>query len=145
MSGATITIVTSESVLVADSVALTAFTLGGTAARVAASEATEGGLSLELEPPVHELDELVLSYSPDSTQPLLIDADQAELPVAAFELAVDNVADTAPVVERLTVDGETLTLTFDQPLAGTLTGHRIWRNSRTGRWLIRPFQSTHIG
>ena len=117
-SGATISIVTSESVLVSDSVATGAFTLGGTAARVAAIEATERGLSLDLEPPVHELDELVLSYSPDSTQPLLIDADQAALPVAAFELAVDNVADTAPVIERLTVDGETLTLTFDQPLAG---------------------------
>ena len=40
LSGATITIVTSESVLVADSVALSAFTLGGSAARVAAIEAT---------------------------------------------------------------------------------------------------------
>ena len=117
-SGATITILTSESVLVADSAALGAFALAGSAARVASIEPTEGGLSLELEPPVHELDELVLSYSLDSTQPLLLDADQAALPVAAFELAVDNVADTAPVLERLTVDGETLTLTFDQPLAG---------------------------
>ena len=117
-SGAAITIVTSESVRVADSVALDAFALVGSAARVASIEATEGGLSLELEPPAHELDELVLSYSPDSAQPLLIDADQAALPVAAFELAVDNLADTAPVVERLTVDGETLTLTFDQPLVG---------------------------
>ena len=118
MSGATITIVTSESVLVADSVALGAFTVVGSAARVAAIEATEEGLSLELEPPVRELDQLVLSYSPDPTQPLLIDADQAALPVAAFELAVDNVADTAPALERLTVDGATLTLTFDQPLLG---------------------------
>ncbi len=118
MSGATITIVTSESVLVVDGVARGAFDLVGTAARVAAIEATEEGLSLELEPRVHELDQLVLSYSPDSTQPLLIDADQAALPVAAFELAVDNVADTAPVLEGLTVDGETLSLTFDQPLVG---------------------------
>ena len=118
LSGATITIVTSESVLVADSAAPGAFALVGSAARVASIEATEEGLSLELEPPVHELDEPVLRYSPDPTQPLLIDADQAALPVAAFELAVDNIADTAPLVERLTIDGETLTLTFDQPLAG---------------------------
>ena len=94
---------------------------------------------------MHELDELVLSYSPDPTQPLLIDADQAALPVAAFELVVDNIVDTAPVLEGLTVDGETLTLTFDQPLAGALTGRRIWRNSMTGRLLIRPFPSTHTG
>ena len=67
---------------------------------------------------MHELDQLVLSYSPDPTQPPLIDADQAALPVAAFELAVNNVADTAPVLVRLAVDGETLTLTFDQPLVG---------------------------
>ena len=119
MSGATITIVTSESVLVADSVALDAFALVGSAARVASIEPTEGGLSLELEPPVHELDQLVLRYAPDSTQPLLLDADQGALPVAAFELAVDNVADAAPLLEGLTVDGDTLTLTFDQPLLGT--------------------------
>ena len=118
LSGATITIVTSESVLVADSVAPGAFALVGSAAQVAAIEATEEGLSLALEPPVHELDQLALRYAPDSTQPPLIDADQAALPVAAFELAVNNVADTAPVLERLAVDGETLTLTFDQPLVG---------------------------
>ena len=68
---------------------------------------------------VHELETVTLKYTPAAGMVQLLDADQGELAVASFQLAVTNNVDTAPVVKSISVDSDILTIVFDQPLAGT--------------------------
>ena len=67
----------------------------------------------------HELETITLKYTPAAGMVHLLDADQGEMAVAAFQLAVTNNIDTAPIFVSASVDGDLLTVLFDQPLAGT--------------------------
>ena len=94
------------------------FTLSG--------DSTISGLSIDdstvlltVNPPIAEGKTLSLSYAPplDQGSPRLRDADQGMLPIIAFDdVAVVNNVNTAPIVTAATVDGDEVTLTFDQPL-----------------------------
>ena len=96
-----------------------AFTLEGSDAQVASVTISDDSVALSLNPPAHELDQITLKYAPASGTARLLDADQGELAVASFQLAVTNNVDTAPVFKSASVDSNVLTIVFDQPLAGT--------------------------
>ena len=96
-----------------------AFTLEGSSAEVASVAVSGTSVALSLNPVAHELDNITLKYAPASGAVRLLDADQGEMAVAAFQLAVTNDIDTAPIFVSASVDGDLLTVLFDQPLAGT--------------------------
>ena len=112
-----------------------AFTLEGSSAQIASITINGAELTLTFSAgqEVHELETISLEYDPASGAVRLLDADQGVMPVADFQMAVTNDTDTAPVVRSMSVDGDILTITFDQPLAGE-TGPP-YRNDETGQRL----------
>ena len=119
--GDTLTLTMSEAVKLGTGTGMLkdAFTFEGSAARVDSVTISGASIALVLDPPAHELDQITLKYAPASGAARLLDADQGELAVAAFQLSVTNNTDTAPVVKSISVDSDVLTIVFDQPLAGT--------------------------
>ena len=119
--GDTLTLTMSEAVKLGTGTGMIqdAFTLEGSNAQVASVAISEASVALSLNPAAHELDSITLRYAPASGAVRLLDADQGEMAVAAFQLAVTNNIDTAPIFVSASVDGDLLTVLFDQPLAGT--------------------------
>ena len=121
VDGDTLTLTMSETVKLGTGTGMikAAFTFEGSAAQVDSVTISGASVALALDPPAHELDQITLEYAPASGAARLLDADQGEMAVAAFQLSVTNNTDTAPVVKDISVDSDVLTIVFDQPLAGT--------------------------
>ena len=98
--------------------AVSAFTITGAPA-VTAVSVSGTTATLTLSPALAEGATVSVAYSaPAAGQARFADADQAGLPVATFNMSIDNRTDTAPVVSSAVISGATLTLTFDQALDG---------------------------
>ncbi len=98
--------------------AASAFTITGAPA-VTAVSISGTTATLTLSPALAEGATVSVAYSaPAAGQARFADADQAGLPVATFNMSIDNRTDTAPVVSSAVISGATLTLTFDQALDG---------------------------
>ncbi len=95
-----------------------AFTITGAPA-VTAVSISGTTATLTLSPALAEGATVSVAYSaPAAGQARFADADQGGLPVASFNMSIDNRTDTAPVVSSAVISGTTLTLTFDQALDG---------------------------
>lgn len=130
-----------------------AFTLEGSSAQIdsTAINGAEVTLTFSTGQEVHELETVSLEYDPASGAVRLLDADQGAMPVSDFQLAVTNNTDTLPVVQSMSVDGEILTIVFDQPLAGTTgppylneIGQRLNAFRINVEGAHRPFQRVEI-
>ena len=98
--------------------AVSAFAITGAPA-VTAVSVSGATATLSLSPALAEGATASVAYSaPAAGQARFADADQAGLPVATFNMSIDNRTDTAPVVSSAVISGATLTLTFDQALDG---------------------------
>ena len=98
--------------------AVSTFTITGAPA-VTAVSVSGATATLSLSPALAEGATASVDYSaPAAGQARFADADQGGLPVASFNMSIDNRTDTAPVVSSAVISGTTLTLTFDQALDG---------------------------
>ena len=119
-SGTALTLTFSEALLETANgkPAVSAFAITGAPA-VTAVSISGATATLSLSPTLAEGATASVDYSAPATgQARFADADQGGLPVAAFNMSIDNRTDTAPVVSSAVISGTTLTLTFDQALDG---------------------------
>ena len=98
------------------------FSLTGTSAAVSSGSVANGDdglglLSLALDRPVHELDEVAITYSPPtpSSDKDVRDPEGRRAAFATFSLR--NLTDTAPVAASATGDLASISLAFDQPVS----------------------------
>ena len=98
------------------------FTLTGTSAAVSSGSVANGDdglglLSLALDRPVHELDEVAITYSPPtpSSAKDVRDPEGRRAVFASFSLR--NLTDTAPVAASATGNLASISLAFDQPIS----------------------------
>ncbi len=91
------------------------FTPANTASAASASGTT---LSLTLGTAVAEGASLAISYSPPASPAVALEAQDGR-GIAAFSLNLTNATDTAPALSSASVNGNTLSLTFDQSLKQT--------------------------
>ena len=103
--------------------AASAFTLTSGSSAVTAVAVSGTTATLTVSPPLVEGASAALAYAQPSgaSAAKLRDADQGNLPVAAFNVAVDNRTDTAPALVSAAVNGAALALTFDQALSTSNT------------------------
>ena len=142
-----------------------AFTLEGSGAEISSITINGATVTLNFTVPsstpecfesttlVHELDQITLKYTPASGGAHLLDADQNETAVAAFEQAAANNVDTRPIVrcDGVTIDSNLIIVEFDQPLkngagppylndiGAPLNAFRVWVNNA-----LRAFQDTTV-
>ena len=121
--GSELTLTMSEAVKLSSTIGSIAsrFTLAGSTAVIDSASISGAVITLTFADgrKIHELETTTLKYTPAAGMVHLLDADQGEMAVAAFQLAVTNNIDTAPIFVSASVDGDLLTVLFDQPLAGT--------------------------
>ena len=98
------------------------FTLTGTSAAVSSGSVANGDdglglLSLALDRPVHELDEVAITYSPPTPASAkdVRDPEGRRASFASFSLR--NLTDTAPVAASATGNLASIALAFDQPIS----------------------------
>lgn len=115
--GVTLRITFSEALseAAADLPAAARFTLSGTTSSVNAVSVSSATVILTLNSSVREGEAISLAYAATGTN-LLRDADQGRLAVAAFSVSVENQVDYAPSPTGASVNGATVTITFDQAL-----------------------------
>lgn len=90
-----------------------AFSLGADQPAVTAVDVANMSVTLTLAASLVEGSEYALAYTAPETSPLKR-SDLSEIP--DFEEAVDNRTDVAPTADSVVGEGDTLTVTFDQPL-----------------------------
>ena len=117
VNGASISITFSGTLKTASALAASAFSFTP-ANTVSAASASGTALNLTLGTAVAEGATLAISYSPPASPAVALEAQDGR-GIAAFSLNLTNETDTAPVLSSASVNGSTLTLTFDQSLKQT--------------------------
>lgn len=117
VNGASISITFSGTLKTASALAASAFSFTP-ANTVSAASASGTALNLTLGTAVAEGATLTISYSPPASPAVALEAQDGR-GIAAFSLNLTNETDTAPVLSSASVNGSTLTLTFDQSLKQT--------------------------
>ena len=98
------------------------FSLTGTSAAVSSGSVANGDdglglLSLALDRPVHELDEVAITYSPPTPSSAKDVRDPEGRRAAFATFSLRNLTDTAPVAASATGDLASISLAFDQPVS----------------------------